>query len=414
MIQKPKGTTDFYPEDFAIRERIFNNLKSILERYNFKQIESPAFENLDLLTRKEGEEIKQQIFTLDKRGDEQFGLRFDLTIPAARMFIAIQKSAPKPIKWFFLSRMWRYEQPQQGRLREFYQMSAEIFGSANINADAEILSLAIDCLLELGLKKSDFIIKLNNRKLLEGLLSEIVGKEKTEDVVRIIDKRKKIPESEFAKSLKSAGLSDGKIREIIKILNTEDITKLKTENESAKSGIAEINSILELLGEKKSFIKIDLSTARGLAYYTGTVFEIFDSEEKYRSIAGGGRYDNLVELLGGQSAPATGFAIGYATSSIMLKDKGLIPQYTPSADYFICIVNDDVRKEAIKIAQTLRKKYSVDIDLNGRNLNSQMQYANSLGAENVIIVGKKDLAEGKVTVKDMKTGEEKKISIEKI
>src|SRR3989338_7334977 len=196
-VQKPKGTVDFYPEELAVRSKLFDLLRQQALRYNFKEIESPAFENLSFLTKKEGEEIVGQIFSLEKRGDEQFGLRFDLTVPAARMFIEKQKSLPKPVKWFYLSRMWRYEQPQAGRLREFYQMSCEIFGSSKPEADAELLNLIIDCLASLGLTKNDFFIKINNRKLLEGLLLDIVDKNQTPGVIRIIDKRAKISQAEF-------------------------------------------------------------------------------------------------------------------------------------------------------------------------------------------------------------------------
>ncbi len=413
-FQKPKGTNDFYPDDFAVRERIFNILKAVAQRYNFRQIESPAFESLDLLTRKEGEEIKQQIFTLDKRGDEQFGLRFDLTIPAARMFISIQKSAPKPVKWFFLSRMWRYEQPQQGRLREFYQFSCECFGSSKQEADAEILSLAIDSLLAIGLKKGDFVVRLNSRKLLEGILSGLVEKRDLPDVIKVIDRKAKISVNEFNSELKKAGLDSKSVEKLSRILSINDIQEIELENDKIREAVSEINSILNLLGDKKEFVRLDLSTARGLAYYTGTVFEIFDSNGKYRSIAGGGRYDNLVELLGGQPAPATGFAIGYATLQLILKDKGLIPENDLAPDYFIAVVGDDVKEKALEIASKLRKKYSVEIDICSRNLGSQMQFANTIKAKKVIIVGKRELAEGKVTVKDMVSGEEKRVSVDRI
>lgn len=414
QYQKPKGTTDFYPEELAIRNKIFEKLRETAIRYNFKEIESPAFESFELLSKKEGDEIKQQIFTLEKLGDEKYGLRFDLTVPAVRMFIQIQKSAPKPVKWFYLSRMWRYEQPQMGRLREFYQFSAEIFGSSKVNSDAEIISLAIDSLLALGLKKGEFFVKLNNRNLLEGILSDFIPKDKLFDVIKIIDKKAKISRDEFFREFKKLGLGDGIIKKILNILDTSDIAKINGKNALTEKGISEINSTLSILGKKKDFIKIDLSTARGLAYYTGSVFEIFDSQQKYRSIAGGGRYDNLVELLGGQNTPATGFAIGYATLLLILKDKGLIPKIELSPDYFVAIVSEDLNLKAIEIAEELRKNYKVDIDISGRSLNIQLQYANAINARHVIIVGKKELCEGKVVLRDMRTGNERKISLDEL
>ena len=183
-FQKPKGTTDYYPEEKSVQQRIFELFRETARRYNFKEIESPVFESLELLTKKEGDEIKEQIFVLTKRSKESLGLRFDLTVPAVRMFIEKQKVLPKPVKWFYVSRMWRYEQPQAGRDREFYQFSAEIFGSNKPEADAEIINLAIDSLLSLGLDEKDFIVKINNRKFIQSLLLNVVEKQKLGDVLK--------------------------------------------------------------------------------------------------------------------------------------------------------------------------------------------------------------------------------------
>lgn len=413
-MKRSKGTTDFYPENILIRNYIFDILRQVANSYNFKEIESPALESLELLTKKEGEEIRQQIFTLEKRGDERYGLRFDLTIPATRMFIQIQKSIPKPVKWFYLSNMWRYEQPQHGRQREFYQFSAELFGVEKVYADAEIISLAIDSLLSLGLKRGDFFVRLNSRNLLEGLLTGFINKDRLYEIFKIIDKKTKIPEKEFKKEFVKFGLSEHTINSVLEILNIDSVDKIIAKNEMAERGIAEINSVLNLLYDRKEFIKIDLTTVRGLAYYTGIVFEIFDSENKYRSIAGGGRYDNLVELLGGQTTPATGFAIGYSTLTILLKNKGLLPQQKLETDYFIAMTKLELREVGDRIANSLRKKYSVEIDITGKSLNSQLRYANSINAKKVVIVGEKELKDGMALVREMDTGKERRIKIEEI
>jgi len=178
--QNVKGTVDFYPEDKYIKEAVFTKLRDTAVRFNFNEIETPSFETLELLTAKSGEEIKTQIFTLEKRSTEQLGLRFDLTIPTTRLFIQKQKELPKPVKWFYIDRMWRYEKPQKGRLREFYQYGVEMYGSDKPEADAEVIALAIESLKNLGLTQKDIIVKINNRKLLEGLLLEIIPKEKME------------------------------------------------------------------------------------------------------------------------------------------------------------------------------------------------------------------------------------------
>jgi histidyl-tRNA synthetase len=411
QFQKPKGTEDFFPEDMETRNKVFGALKEVAESYGFKEVGSPAFETLSLLTKKEGEDIKEQIFTLEKRSTEEFGLRFDLTVPITRMFIEKQKSASKPVKWFAIDRMWRYEQPQKGRLREFYQISVELFGSDTIYADAEILSLAIDSLTCFGLTENDFYIKLNDRKLLQALLLELIPKDKLETAIRLIDKRSKITQEEFEKELKKEGIA--KVDKINALLS-KTLDNIDSKNEAVKTALDGIKNLLNLLGDKKKFVKFDISTARGLAYYTGIVFEAFDTAGKFRAILGGGRYDNLVELFGGQKTPATGFAIGYATLSLLLKEKGLLPSGESSVDFYIAPVSEKEVKEALSIANKLRKKYSVEIDIMQRNLGNQFKYANSIKAKKVIVVGENEISSGKITIKDMSTGKEEKVELKEL
>ncbi len=408
MFQKVKGTKDLFPEDFAIQQYIFLKFKETAEKYGFKQVEAPAFEYMDIFRKKAGPEIDKQIFTLKKKGKEELGLRFDITVPITRMYVERQKTLTKPVKWFYLTRMWRYEQPQQGRLREFYQFGVELFGSENPEADAEVINLAINSLKSLGLKNKDFTVKINNRKLLEGLL-EFIPKNKIEEVIRLIDKSEKIGKKNLELSLKDLNVD---AKKVIKILETKDINKIKTENEKAKQGLEELKSILKYLDKK--YVKVDLSTARGLAYYTGIVFEIFDKKGKFRAICGGGRYDNLIEKFGGEKEPATGFGLGLETLSLLLKDKKLVPKIKQGPDYYIAPVNYKVYKKALNIAKKLRKKYNVEIDLMKRNLSNQIKYADSINAKNLVIVGEKDLAKKQVTIRNLKTGKEKKVKITKL
>lgn len=408
MFQKVKGTKDFFPEDFAIQQYIFSKFRETAEKYGFKQVETPAFEYLDVFKKKAGEEIEEQIFVLKKRGNEELALRPEPTTATARMYVEKQKSLAKPVKWFYLSRMWRYEQPQAGRLREFYQFGIELFGSDKGEADAEVINLAIDALKNLGLSNKDFFVKINNRKLLEGLL-DFIPKNKIDEVIRLIDKSEKIGKKNFELSLKDLKVD---AKKIIKILETKDINKLKNLNQKAKQGLEELKAVLKNLDKK--YVKVDLSTARGLAYYTGTVFEIFDKKEKFRAICGGGRYDNLIEKFGGNKEPATGFGLGLATLGLLLEEKKLIPKPDISPDFYIAPINDKVYKKALAIAEKLRKSYKVEIDLMERNLGNQLRYADSINAKKVIIIGEKDLAKKEVTIRDLKTGKENKVKITKL
>ncbi|MBW3004358.1 ATP phosphoribosyltransferase regulatory subunit, partial [Candidatus Woesearchaeota archaeon] len=212
--QAPKGMEDYYPEKEAVKNKIFQVFRDVAVRYGFKEVSTPAMESFKLLSAKSGEEIKQQIFMIEKRGSEDLGLRFDLTVPITRLFVTKQRELTKPVKWFSIGKMWRYEAPQKGRLREFYQLSVEMFGSDKPEADAELLNMIIDIMKGLGLTEKDFFIKINNRKLLEGILLTAIKKEQLEAVTRVIDKQKKLTDTEFEQELLDLGLDNFKIERI--------------------------------------------------------------------------------------------------------------------------------------------------------------------------------------------------------
>lgn len=412
-MQPVKGTQDHYPYDKDFMNQIARRFTEVAKRYSYLEIEMPALESLELLSRKEGEEIQEQIFVLEQRGKEKLGLRFDLTVPATRMFIQKQKGIAKPIKWFYNSRMWRYEAPQKGRLREFYQFGVECFGTDNIEADAEVIRLAIECMESLELAAKDIVVLINNRDLLEGLLDSL-GIKDIDDVVTIIDKREKLPADEFEKELTKVGVTDGQLPKLLELLDSS-LEDLPEPNDKAKAGKETLTTLFTILDDKKDFLRFDLSTARGLAYYTGTVFEIFDRDMEFRALCGGGRYDRLVETLGGEPCPATGFAIGYATLRLLLEEKVLMPMPRLGPDYYVVIVNDTVRDKAREIAISLREKdYNVEMDLTGRNLGNQFKHAAARDAKETIIVGPKDLEQECVTIRDMVSGKESKVPLKQL
>ncbi|MEA3514212.1 MAG: histidine--tRNA ligase, partial [Nanoarchaeota archaeon] len=375
-------------------------------------VEPAALESMKLLTCKSGEEIKKQIFILEKRSKEEIGLRFELTASMARMFVKKQKCVQKPVKWFALSRMWRYEQPQAGRLREFYQFSAELFGSSKPQADAEVISFLIKCLTDLGLTEKDFVVRLNNRKLIHGMLLDFIQKEKIEAVFSEIDKFSKLSKGEIEGNLRDLGVDDDQIESVFDIILTEDIGHIDPKNNLAAEGLNELALILNNVDSK--FVELDLTTVRGLAYYTGTVFEIFDRGGKLRSIAGGGRYDNMIKIFGGEPSPAIGFGIGLATLNLLLQEKGILPKPDTGCDYFIAPVSIDVVDDAAKIAAKLRTTFRVEMDLMGRKLGKQLAYADSIGAKNALIIGEDELKSGKLKVRNLSSGEEKKCTVDEL
>lgn len=417
-FQKPKGTRDFYPEEKRARHVLFDRFRALAMRWGYGEIETPAFEELELLTAKSGEAIKQEIFVLEQRGAEKFGLRFDLTVPAARLFIGRQKELAKPVKWFYVDKMWRYENPQKGRLREFYQVGVELFGSDKPAADAEVIGLAVQFLEELGLKQGQFIVKLNNRKLLEGLVKGLKLKD-VSAVIRLIDKRKKMTEKEFEGGLKEAGCTKKQIeyvKEMLVVSEPEKLRKLAFFTKEAEEGLWEVESVLEALElfEKRQYVEFDLSTARGLEYYTGCVFECFDAKESLRSIFGGGRYDKLIRNFGGEPTPATGWAMGDATLQLLLEENGLLQPSLQEIDYYIIVIGEEAKEKAYELCQLLRTKYSVDIDLSGRSIKNQIEYASKVGAAKVVFVGGDEVKSGKATVKDLRTGKEERVEFGKL
>ncbi len=412
-----KGMVDAYPADRAAFSHIKHALAGAARRYGFVQADPPIVETLRLLTAKSGDDVKDQLFLLEKKGSEELALRFDLTVPMTRMFVARQRELQKPIKWFSTGKAWRYEAPQKGRLREFYQLSVEQFGASTAAADAEIINLLIDSLRALGLTKDDFFVRMNSRKLLEALVKDIAPKADFEAVVRVIDKKHKISDEEFRIELEKCKLTKTQVGAIDRITAYKGHPKKTLQalmakekiSKAAQEGIAELSGIIADLPE--DFVELDLSIARGLAYYTGIVFEAFDRLGKFRALAGGGRYDNLVKLLGGEDTPACGFGIGYTTLQLLLEDRGKLPVPSIGPDYYIAPVNDAVAPKAREIATKLRANHSVDIDLVGRKLGKQFEYASSIGAKKIVIVGEKDLADKKVTVRDLKSGKEEKVAL---
>jgi histidyl-tRNA synthetase len=414
MFPRVKGTNDFFPSDFAALAKIIGQLSLACQKYGFNQVMAPSIETVKLLTAKSGEETKSQMFLLEKKSSEENALKYDLTVPMTRMFVSKQRELAKPVKWFSVDRMWRYEAPQQGREREFFQISVESFGSDKPEADAEIINLFIDCLLSTGLKDKEFVLKVNHRKLLEGILQDIVPKGKTEAAMRIIDKSAKLEEQQFFAEMAKAGIDNtraARIKHATDINGTLDevdkkIAKHLELNELALEGWKNLKAALSMVKHKN--VHVDLSIARGLAYYTGCVFEAFDTEGVFRALGAGGRYDQLVQLLGGEACPATGFAIGYSTLSLLLQHHKRFPQAALGPDYSIVPLNEDMLPEALKLAHELRKNYTVDIDIMRRKIGKQFDYANGIGAKKVIVLGPEEIKSKKFTVKDMKTGKEEK------
>ncbi len=402
MFQKLKGFRDIYPEAMRARRIVFDRINNVAKSFGFHEIDSPSVERLELFRVKSGDEIVNQTFSFVDKGGREITLIPELTPTVARM-LAARKDLVKPVKWFSFPKMWRYEEPQSGRLREFYQFNADIFGVAGIEADAEILALAMEILDSMGLE-GKYTMRVSDRLLMEEILNDMDVKDR-EAAFHLIDKMGKMPEDAFRDELfRIAGEGPGEqLLEILKIKGTVDDVVSNVASKNRGETLLKLQELMDAYGKK---ITLDLSIVRGLAYYTGIVFEAHDYKGEFRAILGGGRYDNVVQLFGGEKTPAVGFGMGDAVLELIMKREGMWPEERIEVDAFVAVVKG-YRGDAVKIATKLRRMgYAVDISLQDRSLGKQMKYANRINARYVVIVGE-EIKNGEVVLKNMETGEQK-------
>jgi len=419
MYDRIKGFRDFYPEEMAARREVIETVESAARRYGFRDVGTPALEAAEMYADKSGEEILEELYAFEDRGGREVALTPELTPTVARMVVARQQELSKPIKWVSTRPFWRYEQVQQGRFREFYQTNVDIFGSSDPAADAEILAVAAGALTDLGLTGDDFEFRVSHRDILGGLLESVEGEVDTRAAIRAVDKRAKVDREEYFRLLEAAGLDDDQAGAFDDLLSTpadrlEELVEFAGTDRvgAAVENLEAVLAATEDLGVRE-FCTLSLTTARGLDYYTGVVFECFDSTgEVSRSVFGGGRYDDLIEGFGGQPTPAVGFAPGYATLSLLCQRAGVWPAEELTTDYYVLRVGD-TRPVAARIARQLRERgHVVESDVAGRSFGAQLEYADSIGAETVVIVGEQDLANGEVTVKEMDSGDQTTAPVE--
>ncbi|MCI4434423.1 MAG: histidine--tRNA ligase [Thermoplasmata archaeon] len=410
-LKRLRGFREIYPEEMSSRLKIFNIMRDVSRRFNFKEIDTPSLEPLELYKLKSGEEIVSQTFSFKDKGGRDVTLVPEITPTVARM-VAQKKNMPKPIKWYSIPKLWRYEEPQSGRLREFYQYNADIFGIWTIEADAEVIALAQAILYHLGLGDK-YIMRISDRTLIESILRRFDVKD-VDMALRLIDRMEKIGEEIFIEEF-------GKITKEMDIM---DFIRLKGDAStiSKKLGGLIDDEYLKNIENLENYLKsynygnfiFDLSIVRGIAYYTGIVFEAHDVKGELRAILGGGRYDNVVSLFGGEKIPAVGFGMGDAVLEIIMKRENLWPSVDEKVDYFIAIQGDN-RPFAIKISKIIREMGKVvEIDMGGKSLSNQLKTADRLGAKNVIIVGDEEKKYNIITLKNLETGEQVRVPIEKI
>jgi len=418
MYDRLKGFRDFYPDEMGPRRAIIDELEATARQYGFREVGTPAMERTEMYVDKSGEGIVEELYSFEDQGGRDVALTPELTPTVARMVVAKQQALSKPIKWFSTRPFWRYEEPQQGRFREFYQTNVDIFGSAEPEADAEVLAFAADALTGLGLTGDDFEFRVSHRDILGGLLEAFDADVDTVEAIRAVDKSEKIERTEYHDLLYDAGLSydqaaefddllavdEGDLDELIEFAGTERVEDAVTNLQAVLDAAADFGA--------REYCTLSLETARGLDYYTGVVFECFDATgEVGRSVFGGGRYDDLIESFGGQPTPAVGVAPGLAPLSLLCQRAGVWPDEAFTTDYYVLQVGD-TRDVAARITRALRERgHVVETDVSGRSFGAQLDYADGVGAETVVIVGEQDLEDDNVTLKDMESGDQTQVPV---
>lgn len=397
-----KGVRDFYPQDQFVQSYIFEHMSRTCELFGYEEYAASLLEPTDLyLSKTSSEIINEQSYTFIDRGDRSVTLRPEMTPTLARMIAGKSRELPFPARWYSIPNCFRYERTQKGRLREFWQLNADLLGVNSIEADAEIIALAHAIMRSFGADERNFEIRVSDRRLLDAAYDEIgIDAEKRAEVTRLLDRREKL--KNFAEELGSlVGAQAAPLTELIdKTTSTAYLEKLRT----LLSGMGVGNMI------------VDTKITRGFDYYTGMVFEVFDtSGENKRSLFGGGRYDNLTQLFGGEAIPAVGFGMGDVTMRDYLETHNLMPEYVPTTELMLCVVDESAMSHAQKLAMDLRREdVSVAVNISGKKLGDQIRQADKMKIPAIIAVGEKERDSGQYTIKNLATSRETTCSADRI
>ena len=414
------GFRDFYPEQLATRNYLMSVWRDVARRYGFVEYDGPPLEPLDLYTKKSGDEIVGQLYTFTDKGDRQVALRPEMTPTLARMVAAKANAMRKPIRWFSVPQLFRYERQQKGRLREHFQLNVDIIGEGSVAADAELLAVAIDVMRALGLGPQDVRARVSDRRLLTALLSHVgVKKAELPAVFAAIDKAGREPrDATMEKVEKAVGSAEAR-RGVERLLkNSKDLTAIAKDFSKAPEIAEQITSMREYLGYLDAlgvgkWVDFDLSIVRGLAYYTGKVFELFDAKGEFRAICGGGRYDDLLSTIGGVDLPALGFGMGDVVLTELLRAKNLLPSAELATEYWVAADDDALLPDVMAVAGRLRaKSRSVEYALKSQTLARQLKSASTAGVKNVVLLRRDDYATGNVTVKTLADGSERRVALD--
>ena len=401
-FEPPRGMRDFYPEDMAWRSRVFDAFRAAGEAAGFRQYDACVVESYELLARKAGEEVGEQIYHFFDKSERHLALRAEMTPTLARMVAQRQKELSFPLKWTTIAQCFRYERMTKGRKREHYQWNLDIIGEDSVLAEAEVIGAACDALRRMGLSSTDFKVHVSSRKFLGELLAKSgIAADRHAQVFLALDKRGKMPDAEIAAMLKDGGLSDAEIEATFAIMETKDY--------SACPELVELFRLAEIAGFSDC-LEFDISVIRGLSYYTGVVFECFDTKGEFRAIFGGGRYDNLLTTIGGEPTSAVGLGFGDVVVTELLKARLGEDAAAARKGVAIGFMFPEQRDAAVSLAARLRKSGEcVDLALRSQKPKKFFSHAAESGAAKAVFLGPDDVEKGVARMKDLATREEKEI-----
>ena len=408
-----KGVRDFYPQDMFVQNYIFGVMRKAVESFGYSEYGASILEPADLYKAKTGEEIvNEQTYTFKDRGDREVTLRPEMTPTVARMIAAKRREFSFPLRWYSIPNIFRYEQPQKGRLREHWQLNADIFGVEGIEAEIEIISIAHSIMKEFGLKDENYEIRINDRKIMNYILNDLLSLSPSEShtVSKIIDKKDKMSREDFADKIRSVvGAKSDELLNLLHSKNLDDFINKLPDEAKTHQGVLELKDLQTRLAEIEiKNVVFSPTLMRGFDYYTGIVFEIFDTNpENRRAIFGGGRYDDLLSIFDAEKIPAVGFGMGDVTIRDVLLTYGLLPEYKPVAELYICVLEEKYQSYANSLAQKIREAgVNVSVDYSGRKIGDQIKYADKNFIPFVVCVGENEVKNEEFKVKNLNSGEE--------
>jgi len=412
-LQALPGFRDFFPEELARRAHIFDAMRRVARRYGFEEYDGPPLEPLELYTGKSGDEIVAQLYSFVDKGDRSVALRPEMTPTLARMVAERANGLKKPIRWFSIPQLFRYERHQRGRLREHFQLNCDIIGEAGPLADAEIIALAIDVMRALGLGPADVRVRISDRRMLATLLEESgVGAARQDLAFQAIDKLGRPEYSSRRRALETAGVPGEAVQQLERIPELTTWADLEARYPMAAGAgepLRACMSALDAMGLGE-FVDLDLTIVRGLAYYTGTVFELFDAQRSLRAICGGGRYDDLLDRVGGVNLPALGFGMGDVVLGELLQERGLLPAAPASVQVFLVAATPEDRPRVFRLAHQLRDlELQVEYSMAEDKVGKQLKLADARGARVALVLGPEERSRGTVVIKRLGDGSQREV-----